>query len=35
MDIKYLNRLLSDGKIVSDKIKQYIDDKSKKKLSVD
>lgn len=35
MDIKYLNQLLSDNAIVTEKIKQYIDDKSIKKLPLD
>ena len=35
MDIKYLTRLLSDNTIVSEKIKQYVDDKIIKKLPVD
>lgn|SRR3989338_696724 len=35
MDIKYLNKLLSDGALVSEKIKQYLEDKSIKKSPVD
>ncbi|MBS3166258.1 HEPN domain-containing protein [Candidatus Woesearchaeota archaeon] len=35
MDIKYLNRLLSDDILVSEKIKQYLEEKSLKKFSVD
>lgn len=35
MDVRYLNRLLSDNAIVSEKIKQYVDDKTIKRLPVD
>ena len=35
MNIRYLNKLLSDDTIVSDKIKQYIEDESIKKATAD
>jgi len=35
VDIKHLNKLLTDTTIVSEKIKQYIEDKSLRKLPVD
>ncbi len=34
MDIKYLNKLLSNDMIISEKIKQYLEDKSIQKLPV-
>lgn len=35
MDNRYLNRLLSDSTIVSEKIEQYVEDASLKRLPVD
>lgn len=35
MDLKYLNRLLSDDSLISEKIKQYLADKTIKKAPSD